>query len=215
MTSRVVVVDYGIGNLLSVSRALDHCGAAVTVSGDPEVVARAERLVVPGVGAFARCRQELVERGLLEPVVEAARSGRPWLGICVGLQLMLDHSEEFGHTPGLGLIPGAVRAIPPTDAQGRPQRVPHIGWNRLEPPPGGTAWADGILAPVSPGAAVYFVHSFAVEPTDPAVVLASAPYGGRPLVAAVRTGNAHGVQFHPEKSGPVGLAILRAFVEYS
>lgn len=211
MSRRVVIADYGIGNLLSVQRAFAHRGAEVTVSGDPAVVAAAERLVVPGVGAFGRCTQELRAQGLWEPVQAVARSGRPWLGICVGMQMMMDYSEEFGRHEGFGLIAGDVRAIPRSDVDGQPQKVPHIGWNRLAPA-AGADWAGTILDGVSPDSAVYFVHSFAAAPSDPAAVLATAPYGGRPVVAAVRHGNAFGVQFHPEKSGAVGLAVIDAFL---
>jgi len=207
-----VVVDYGVGNLLSVTRALAECGAEVSLTGDPQAVAAARCLVLPGVGAFGDCMVELERRGLAGPLRDYLRSGRPALGICVGMQVLLDIGEEFGEHAGLGIIPGRVRAIPNTRADGTPHKIPHIGWSEIYPSPG-RSWADTIFAAVRPGSCCYFVHSFTAEPADPAHRLADCDYNGRLVCAAVQAGAVYGVQFHPEKSGAVGLAILRRFLE--
>src|SRR5208283_5616772 len=161
---RVTVIDYGMGNLLSVSRAMEHCGAEVLTTCDPERVAQAERLILPGVGAFADGMAGLRERRLIEPIREFARAGRPFLGICLGMQMMLDSSEEFGNHEGLGLVPGRVAAIPSTGVDGRPHKIPHIGWNKLLMPTPETSWENTILAGLSPGSSGYFVHSYAAVP---------------------------------------------------
>ncbi|MBT4711716.1 MAG: imidazole glycerol phosphate synthase subunit HisH [Alphaproteobacteria bacterium] len=210
MTGAVTVVDYGIGNLLSVQRAFEHCDATVTVTSDPSIIARADRLVVPGVGAFGGCVGELRDRNLIDSILEFTAKGRPFLGICVGMQMMLDISEEFGEHAGLGLIKGRVSAIPTTDSAGAPHKIPFIGWAGLERP--GTAeWSQTILADTRPGEAVYFVHSFAAHPVSQSARLADYFYDGAPIVAAIQSGTHFGCQFHPEKSGEVGLKIVRRF----
>ena len=210
----VTIADFGSGNLLSVSRALSHIGASVTVTTSADAIARAERLVVPGVGAFADSMMGLNSRGLAEPVRAFAKSGRPTLGICVGMQMLFDASEEFGDNPGLGLIPGQVKRIPATAADGRPHKVPHIGWNRLAAPgeASGAEWRGTILDGIPVGAFVYYVHSYAGHPADQAHRLADSDYDGCPIAGVVRKGNLYGCQFHPEKSGEVGLAILKSFL---
>lgn len=212
MSTPVLLVDYGVGNLLSVSRALAAAGGLVEQTGDPARIAAAERVVLPGVGAFGGCMDELQKRALVEPVRAYARSGRPLLGICVGMQLLFDSSDEFGHQTGLGLLPGTVSAIPATTDAGERRKIPHIGWNALRPPDGRDAWSAGLLADTRPGDAVYFVHSYAARPADPADLLAVADYEGFSVTAAVGRGAIAGCQFHPEKSGPVGLAMLRRFL---
>lgn len=209
---KIVVVDFGAGNLLSVCRAFHHLGVEVTLATTPEAVLAADRLVLPGVGAFGACMSNLRASGLDAPVKAFAASGKPFLGICVGMQMLFDASEEFGENPGLGLVPGRVVPVPPVGTDGRPHRIPHVGWNRIQPPEG-RAWAGTPLAAVRPGEAVYFVHSFMGVPVDPADALAFADYDGVPLLAAVRRGNLTGCQFHPEKSGLIGLAILGGFLD--
>lgn len=210
MTGCVTVVDYGSGNVLSVSRALAQAGGRVELTGDPERIAGAERLFLPGVGAYAAARQLLEEHGLIEPILRFAESGRPFLGICVGMQLMMDESEEFGRHSGFGLIAGRVAAIPATGTDGRPHPVPHIGWSPLRP--GERSWRRGLLDGLEADDAVYFVHSFAAQPTRPSDLLATCDYDGRTITAAVARENMVGFQFHPEKSGAVGLRILKRFV---
>jgi glutamine amidotransferase len=209
----VAVMDYGVGNLLSVRRALEHCGATVKVTADVDALLSAARVILPGVGAFANAMAELCSRGLDGVAKEVAASGVPLLGICLGMQLLLDESEEFGLTAGLGLIPGRVVPVASTTAAGDPQKIPHIGWNALVVPARRGGWGGTVLRYVEPGEAVYFVHSFMANPDDPAHRVADCLYGGRPIAAVICRGNVSGCQFHPEKSGAVGLKILRAFLE--
>lgn len=219
MKKKVTVVDYGLGNLLSVSRALSTCDADVYVTTDAREIANAERLVLPGVGAFADGMAGLRERHLIDCVKEYANSGRPLLGICLGMQMFMATAEEFGHHEGLGLIEGIVAAIPNTTADGQPHKIPHIGWNSLHPSKhngngnGHASCADDpILTGIQPESHFYFVHSFAVVPDDETVRLADAFYHGRQITAMVKQRNLYGCQFHPEKSGDVGLKLLNNFV---
>lgn len=212
MNPEVVVVDYGLGNLFSVRKAFEHCGANVVLSSDPELVLRADRLVLPGVGAFRDGMAGLRERNLVEPVVAVARSGRPVLGICLGMQMLMSRSDEFGDYEGLGVVPGRVLAIPRTTADGAPLRIPHIGWSPLTPPQVESSWSGSILETTPAGAAVYLVHSFTAWPDQEAHRLADCWYGGRRISAAIRLDNVYGCQFHPEKSAQIGLAILRRFL---
>jgi glutamine amidotransferase len=214
MSRAVVVMDYGVGNLLSVTRALEHCGAAPRVSSDAAVVRSAERLVLPGVGAFESCMTSLKASGLREPLLEFIDSGRPLLGICVGMQMLLEVGEEFGVHEGLGVIKGRVRKIPAVDTSGGKLKIPHIGWNGLQPREGADAsgWRGTLLEDVRPGAAAYFVHSYAAVPSEPADCLAVTLYGGQPITAVIGRDNVVGTQFHPEKSAAVGLGMLRRFV---
>lgn len=214
MTASVTVVDYGAGNLLSVVRAFQHLGARVTVTAEADSVAAAERLVLPGVGAFAACRANLARLDLDDPVRAFSENGRPFLGICVGMQMMFEGSDEFGATNGLALLPGWVRPIPSSDGNRRKRKIPHIGWNALCPAPGAGAgaWRGGLLDGVAAGDSVYFVHSFAAEAGQASDQLADCDYEGARLLAAVQRGSLWGCQFHPEKSGPVGLAILKNFL---
>lgn len=213
MSRAVTVVDYGIGNLYSVTRALEVCGASVRLTASHEHIEDAERVVLPGVGAFADGMIGLAQRGQADPIRRFIESGRPFLGICVGMQLLLDVGEEFGEHAGLGILPGRVTPVPATGADGRPHRIPHIGWNVLVPPPSAPDWGGSILASLPAEPAVYFVHSFAPVPADERQRLADCYYDGRRISASVRAGNAYGCQFHPEKSGPAGLQILRNFLQ--
>ena len=210
MTRNVAIVDYGSGNLLSASRAFEKCGARVELLSDPEKIAAADFLVLPGVGAFGAVMAALQGRGLDEAVTVFVASGRPFLGICVGKQAIMDESEEFGHHDGLKLIPGSVLAISACGADGNPHPVPHTGWDRLIP--GDKGWNGSILDGLGPENSVYFVHSFAAVPKSRDHVLATCDYDGNEIVAAVVRENIVGCQFHPEKSGPVGLAILKNFL---
>lgn len=213
MKPEITLIDYGIGNLFSVRRALEHCGADVVVADAPALIAKASRLVLPGVGAFADGMQGLAAKGLDQAVLEFAASGRPLLGICLGMQMLATVSEEFGEHEGLGIIPGKVVAIPAIGADGRPHKIPHVGWASLEMPDSLPEWEGSILADVKSGDAVYLVHSYTMLPDNPAYRLADCHYDGRLIAAAVRKGNVYGCQFHPEKSGPVGLAILKRFIQ--
>jgi len=212
MSADVAIVDYGIGNLLSVRRAFEHCGASVVMSDDPQVLLGAPRLVLPGVGAFAAGMQALVQRKLDACVCEFALTGKPLLGICLGMQLLATVSMEFGEHRGLGIIPGRVEALPNTSAAGQPHKIPHIGWTGITVPKTSRGWAGTILRDVVPGANVYLVHSFAVHPSNDVHRLADCDYNGRTITAAIQKDNVYGTQFHPEKSGEVGLTILRGYL---
>lgn len=211
MTKRVTIIDYGIGNLYSVRRAVEVCGGEdIRVSGSPEDIAAADKLILPGVGAFEDGMNGLRERGLVPHIIAAARAGKPLLGICLGMQLLATTSEEYGMHSGLGLISGNVKPIPRMGIDGEALKVPYIGWsplilNALHPS------EESCLANLQ-GKAVYLVHSYHLEPSDPTHLLANYNVGGHMITAAVRHGNVTGVQFHPEKSGTVGLEIMRAFI---
>jgi imidazole glycerol-phosphate synthase subunit HisH len=204
----------GIGNLLNVVRALTHAGAQVHVASSaaelPQIV---ERMVLPGVGAFAGGMTEMRQRGLDDVVKRFVATERPFLGICVGMQMLMDTSEEFGEHAGLGLIGGKVVAVPTNDAAGQAHRVPHIGWAKLLPNPANPrAWQNGPLCGTAVGERVYFVHSFQAVPAHAADALAFTDYGGQSICAAVAKNNVVGVQFHPERSAQAGLAMLRSFL---
>lgn len=212
--TQVTVVDYGVGNLLSVVRALEKVGATVAMAETAPAVRDAGLLVLPGVGAFAAGMAELNRRGLADALREHTRRERPLMGICLGMQMLLDESEEFGRCPGLGLIAGRVVPVPRLGAAGERLKIPHIGWAELEPADG-AVWRGTPLAGLKPGAAAYFVHSFMAAPADPAHLVAQCRYGGNAVAAVVGAGAVWGCQFHPEKSGPVGLDILRCFLDTS
>lgn len=211
---RVTLIDYGIGNILSVTRAFEQCGATVDLTDDAKKVADADYLVLPGVGAFADGMAELSERKLIDPIKEFATKKRPFLGICLGMQMMLDESEEFGASEGLGLIPGKVVAIPATAQDGAPHKIPHIGWNVLSAPEGIT-WDRSILCDTHENASFYFVHSYTAVPETYENRLADCYYDGQLISAVIRNDNHYGCQFHPEKSGLLGLNIIRCFLSLS
>lgn len=203
----IAILDYGVGNLFSLRSSFRAVGADALVTCDPEILRRADRLVLPGVGAFGDAADRLRQTGLDRLVIEEAHRGKPLLGICLGMQLLLERSFEFGEHRGLGLIPGDVVPIGPMVPEG--YKIPHIGWNALHIP------EDRPVHPlfryIHPGDCVYFVHSYCgVRCSDH--VIATAEYGPE-LTAAVARENIWGTQFHPEKSGTVGLNILRAFCE--
>ncbi|HKQ13577.1 MAG TPA: imidazole glycerol phosphate synthase subunit HisH [Steroidobacteraceae bacterium] len=207
----VIVIDYGVGNLLSVRRGFEHVGATVTVTGDRERILSGPRVVLPGVGAFGNAMRMLHELQL-EPVIrQLVARGTPLFGICLGMQLLLDESEEFGTTAGLGLIRGRVTPIPQRALDGAPLKIPHIGWNALQAS-GDASWDTTVLADTRPGAEMYFVHSYMATPEDSAHRLADCAYGGHRIPAVIGLENVSGCQFHPEKSGELGLQILRRFL---
>ncbi len=197
----IAVLDYGIGNLHSAQKALEKMGADARLTVDPGVVADADGVVLPGVGAFGACMRSLRAAGLEQPALDAVASGRPFLGICVGMQMLFDGSEEDGDAIGLGVIPGTVRWIPPG------VKIPQMQWNRLRMLRAG----DPMLAELGDDPWVYFVHSLHGVPVDPVVVAATCEYGVE-LNAAFRLGNVFATQFHPEKSGTTGLQLLANFV---
>lgn len=198
---RAVVVDSGVGNIPNAVRGLERAGASVELTADPEVVRRAERVVLPGVGAFPPAMARLRERGLDEAIREVARRSAPLLGICLGHQLLFEESSEFGATAGLGLLAGKVLPLPAV------ARVPHMGWSRLA-----AVREDPLLDGLNGEAWMYFVHSFVAVPAGEDLV-ATVDFGGQPVCAVARRGNVCGVQFHPEKSGAAGARLLASFLE--
>ncbi len=199
----VAVIDYGMGNLRSVQKGFERVGVVAEVTRDPERIAAARGVVLPGVGAFGACMENLRSLGLVEPVRRAIESGRPFLGICVGLQLLFEESEEYGPVQGLGILRGRCRRFPHRDDP--EYRVPHMGWNQIE-----MRNPSALLDGIDDQAFVYFVHSYYAESDDPGVVAASTDYGV-PFVASVARDNLYACQFHPEKSQQVGLKILENF----
>lgn len=210
--NEVVVVNYGAGNIRSVVRALQFAGAAVRLTADPEVVATADKVLLPGVGAFPKAMQELARHGLDGALRQVVGKGNALLGICLGMQMLFETSNEFGITPGLGLIPGDVTLIPSEGAEGKLRKVPHIGWNELVPAAGRNSWEDTLLRRIPTGAPVYFVHSFMASPTSAADRIADGLSDDLPIAAVVQRDNVFGCQFHPEKSGVTGLKILEEFL---
>ncbi len=205
--TNVVIVDYGMGNLRSVQKALEHVGAHALVSSDPARVASADRLVLPGVGAFADAMHELRRRNLIDPLREFLQTDRPFLGICLGLQLLFDESEEGGEeggptAAGLGFIPGRVVRFPRSDEH----KVPHMGWNQVE-----AQQPSPLMAGIDQSSWFYFVHSYYVVPEQKPDVWLTCRYIV-PFCAAIRRGPVHATQFHPEKSQRVGLKLLENFM---
>ena len=201
----IAVVDYGVGNLFSLASSLSAVGADAFVTGEADAIRSADKILLPGVGAFADAVKKLRESGLFSLLREEAREGKPLLGICLGMQLLFEKSYEFGEHEGLALISGAVRPIAEQIPAGL--KIPHIGWNALH----FTGARHPLFRYIKDGDSVYFVHSYAAVDCGDAVI-ATAEYGA-PLTAAVAKGSVLGCQFHPEKSGNVGLSILRAFCE--
>ena len=198
----ITLIDYGGSNLRSVHKALEFVGATVSIATQAGQIARAEKLILPGVGAFGAGMNALRERELAQAIRERANQGAPLLGICLGMQLLFKRSEEMGQHDGLGLVEGDVARLP----AGGP-KIPHMGWNQIE--------HDGshrLLAGVPPGAYAYFVHSYLCRPANPVATIAHADYG-QPFAAIIVQDNIYGIQFHPEKSQQVGLTLLRNFVE--
>ena len=203
----IAVVDYGVGNLYSLTCSLRHIGAECEVTREERALRAADRIILPGVGAFGDAAEKLRALGLDALLRDLTGQGKPLMGICLGMQLLFEKSHEYGEHAGLGLIPGEVRPIREVIPPGL--KAPHIGWNALELTQEGRAC--GLFKNTKEGDCVYFVHSYWAASPAPCV-LATAEYGA-PLTAAVGRGNVLGVQFHPEKSGSAGLAILRAFCE--
>ena len=201
----IAIVDYGVGNLYSLHSSFKFIGADVTVTSDEKVIRSADKIILPGVGAFEDAAKKLRDSGLDKVICEEARAGKPLMGICLGMQMLFERSFEFGEHEGLGLISGSVRPI--SDVIPKELKIPHIGWNPLH---FGES-KNNIFKYINEGDCVYFVHSFYGADCEKSVI-ATAEYGA-PLTAAVADGNVYGMQFHPEKSGEVGLSILKAFCE--
>ena len=200
----IAIVDYGVGNLFSLQSSFAAIGAQVEITADPEKLKKADKIILPGVGAFQDAAKKLREPGMADLLKELAAEGKPLMGICLGMQLLFEKSYEYGCHEGLGLIPGAVRPI--RDVAPKELKIPHIGWNALK-----FQKESPLFSGIQEGDCVYFVHSFYAADCEDSVI-ATCEYGAE-LTAAVAKDNVYGCQFHPEKSGKVGLAILKAFVD--
>lgn len=211
---RVVIVDYGLGNLYSVKHACEHVAVRASVTSDRREILAADAVLLPGVGAFGDAMATLQRLDLVGVLTDFAASGRPLVGICLGMQLLLEGSSEFGDVEGLGLIPGRVEQIDRPCEGGRMLKVPQIGWNGVYRPAtstGADPWSGTLLDGVADGEPMYFVHSYVVRPADASVELAHTTYGGVRFCSALRRGNVTACQFHPERSGVEGLTIYRNF----
>ena len=200
----IAIGDYGVGNLFSLARSFAAIGVEVEITADPDKLRAADKILLPGVGAFGDAAEKLRSTGLDQVVIAQAKAGKPLLGICLGMQLLFDEGLEYGCHKGLGLIPG--RVVPISDVIPDGLKIPHMGWNGLD-----FQKESPLFSQIKNGDCVYFVHSFCAVDCEDAVI-ATAEYGA-PVTAAVQKGNVFGCQFHPEKSGTVGLSILRAFAE--
>lgn len=205
----IAIIDYGMGNLRSVQKAFETVGHQAVVTREPRIIAEASHVVLPGVGAFADCMANLEQYGLVEPIRRSITGGKPFLGICLGLQLLFTESEEFGRHKGLDLVPGRVKRFPVSAGSSDIRlKVPHMGWNNVtitrQAPP---------LRGIDSGACFYFVHSYYVEPADPAMACTVTDYGGA-FVSSVWKDNIFACQFHPEKSQATGLSIIRNFGQW-
>ena len=205
---RVAVVDYGAGNLRSVTKALERSGLRAEVCRDPASLRGADGIVLPGVGAFADAAASLRAKGLDEAIMTAIDEGRPYLGLCLGLQLLFEESDEHGSTPGFGLLPGRIERFADRDEEGRVLRVPHIGWNSVR-----FEGAHPMLDRLPAEDCFYFVHSYRAVPRDSSQVVGTTDYGG-PFASAVAKGSAFAVQFHPEKSQSSGRRLLDAYCDW-
>jgi glutamine amidotransferase len=204
----VGIIDYGMGNLFSIERVLNHLGYPCRISADPAVLSGADKLILPGVGAFGDGMRNLVQRSLVEFIKESVLSGKDILGICLGMQLLMTESEEFGRHQGLNLVSGKVVRLAGPQAGERIYKIPHVGWNRID------FRQCTLLKDLPQQAFVYFVHSYAVYPDDPADIIARTAYGNNDFCSALRRQNISGCQFHPEISGETGLQIIKNFLNH-
>jgi glutamine amidotransferase len=205
---KVTIIDYGMSNLLSITRAMEHVGAVVTVTENADEVKRADYLVLPGVGAFFDGMNELEKRDLPGAIHHVVQGGKPFLGICLGMQMMLETGTEIKPTKGLGIVPGEVIALPSVSDDGKKYKVPHVCWNTVNfETPG-----HGIFEGIPNSSYMYFVHSFYARPAAPEHTYALTPFSDKSFSSVIHRNNAWGTQFHPEKSGETGLMLLRNFI---
>jgi len=205
---KIVVIDYGLGNVQSIKNALFLCGASeVLLSCKPQEVLSADGIILPGVGAFPQGMRELKARGLVDVLHTYVDSKKPLLGICLGMQLLFDRGEEFGKTSGLGLVKGVVERF----TEKLNDKLPHIGWNEIQKRD--ISWSSGLLRGVCNKEDVYFVHSYICKPSHPEIILSTTEYGGVEFCSSINQDNIYACQFHPEKSGNVGLGIVKNYIE--
>lgn len=204
----IAIIDCAHGNLFSIAQACLRVGLNPVITHDHGEIAEAAAVLLPGVGAFGAAMEALEERGLVKPLTDAASSGKPFIGICLGMQLLFEESAEFGRHKGLGLLRGRVVRFHEGDAGGLRCKVPQVGWNMVRPP-AEDGWPGTLMEDISPNSYVYFLHSFYVRPHDAQDILALTEYGGESYCSAVQSRNITAFQFHPERSGPVGQAIFK------
>mgnify|MGYP003639295622 FL=1 len=207
-SKKVVIIDYQLGNLFSVQHACEKIGILAEISSDAKVINEADALILPGVGAFGDAMKNVEELSLIEPIKKAIVDGKPFFGICLGMQLLFDKSEEFGDFNGLGIIPGQIRKFPKEFKKER-LRIPQISWNKVFPNEGATRWIDTPLSTTDIGEYMYFVHSFYAQPESESHILCKTDYNGFNYCSGVSKDNIFAVQYHPEKSGEKGLQIYR------
>lgn len=209
MSKKIVIVDYGVGNLQSLKKAFNFLGAEPVITEDAREVETADALILPGVGAFAAGMRGMEVRGLLDAVTAFAKSGKPMLGICLGAQIFFQRGYEFGEHKGLGIIPGTVVRFPESAVK---EKIPEVGWNQVKKSRG-ISWNGTIFNSLEKRLTAYFVHSYIFEPEKAENIFGSTTYGGYTFCSAIRSDNIYGTQFHPEKSGSVGLTILKNFLK--
>lgn len=210
MSKKVVVVDYGIGNIFSVCNALLSIGASPILSSDPSIIAKAERIILPGVGAFSKAMENLRSRGLDDAIATFIETGRPFLGICIGMQVLMERSTELGDHHGLGHIKGSVERISNISSSGSRVKVPHIGWGKVDNALYALNYTDSCTQ--NDQSYFYFVHSYMCKPVNEENLIATANYHGNKITAIIGCDNILGVQFHPERSGPDGLLFIQNFI---
>ena len=209
----VVVIDLGIGNLMSIIRGLEYCGAKVIVTSNPEIILNSSHVVLPGDGAFKFAMEQVKKRNLLNTLKSFNKSNSNLLGICIGMQMLFDESSEFENYEGLGLISGKVVPIPNKSTNGKKLTLPHVGWNNLQKSAHFKNWNETLLENNKVKDEMYFIHSYMAVPTNSSCKVAECIYGGHKITAVVMKNKITGCQFHPEKSGNLGLKILKKFIE--